>query len=48
MDGNKEIIIIQMVVRYVEKQGTMLMSVIIIGQMIEGTTCHNKETLHLH
>ena len=35
VDGNKEITIIHMVARYVAKQGTMLMSVIITSQMIQ-------------
>ena len=45
VDGNKETTVIQMVVGFVAKQGTMHMSAIITGQMTEETIGHNKETM---
>ena len=48
MDIKTEITAIQMVVRFVEKQGTMQMSAIITSQVTEEVASHSKEIMHQH
>ena len=48
VDGNNAITVIQMVARYVAKQGTTQMSAIITKEMTEGVISHSKETMCLH